>query len=217
MDGVANGTRKRRGIAQSRKRPGPKPARRRRPLRQRLGFWLRLLGHFAAYVGVFTLLVCAIYMPGAVSAQRTDADLQERGEPAMGMVVEVKHGSTPHSRPGGVSTTYYPVTEQGAGGAQTTWPKYQSTREGRWAVGQRLPLLYDPIKPSRMTIDTPEASELLTGKVDSYKRQLLLGSILTVVGVPLIFLARRLDPSPRPKGRKKTASPQVLPRQKQPS
>ncbi|AIY00074.1 hypothetical protein ART_0475 [Arthrobacter sp. PAMC 25486] len=115
-----------------------------RTARQRLGSWLGILGCFAAFLGLFSLAVGTVYLPSALSAQRAEVELHQSGSPTAGVIVEIKRSSTPHARPGGGSTTYYPVTEPVTGGQQTTWTRYQSTKEERWSVGQRLPLLYDP-------------------------------------------------------------------------
>lgn len=213
---MANGTEKRRRSAQSKKRPQAARLRKKRTARQRLGTLVGILGYFAAFLGLFSLAVGAVYLPSALSAQRADVELRQGGSPTVGVVVEIKRSSTPHARPGGGSTTYYPVTEPATGGEQTTWSQYQGTKEERWSVGQRLPLLYDPGKPERMVIDTPAATELLAGKVDSYQQQLLIGGVAAAVSVPLYMAAGRLDPSSRKKRKRtrKTVSPQILPQQK---
>ncbi|AIY00073.1 hypothetical protein ART_0474 [Arthrobacter sp. PAMC 25486] len=67
-----------------------------------------------------------------------------------------------------------------------------------------------------MVIDTPEATELLVSKVDSYQVQLLVGGASAVVSVPFYLAARHLDPSSRKKRKRtrQTLSPQILARQK---
>jgi len=198
----------------SKKRP-----RRRISTQKRLSKWLGIIGYFPAYIGLLLVISGGVYLPSVLSTQRADAELHQTGAPAVGEIVEIKRASTPHARPGGGSTTYYPMTEQTIRGKQTSknWTSYETTNPDRWVKGEALPLMYDTKKPKRMVIDTAEASQIIAKSVKSNQRQLLIGIPLAAAGVAMIFVGRRIDPDPRKKqkraqARERKFSPIVNPR-----
>jgi hypothetical protein len=176
--------------------------------RKRVSNWLRTVGVFAAYIGVFLFLFGVVYLPSALSAQRADVELRETGAPASGNVVEIERSSTPHARPGGGSATYYPRTEQviAGGPSSTSWKRYQTTDADFWATGTQLPLLYDAASPDRMIIHTEEASRLLGRRIDSNQRLVLVGGPMGAVGFALLSAGRRIDPVRRKRKRTKRLS-----------
>ena len=169
--------------------------------RERLGTWLWIIGTIPAYAGLFLVLGGAIYLPSAASAQRADVEVRQTGAPAIGEIVEIGRASTPHARPGGGSTTYFPVTEQVIRGVhtRTEWTRYASTDSGLWVVGRQLPLLYDMGGSTRMVIDAPEASALLGRKVRSFQLGLLYGAPASLVGFAMVYTGRRMNPDAREK------------------
>lgn len=191
-------------------RTGKRPKKNQRKVitpRQRLSFWLGLAATVAIFTGLFFVAEGGVYLPSAISAQTVDVDLHRIGVPATGTIIEVKRSSTPHTRPGGGSTTYYPVTVQDRDGGREpyTWARYQTTNPDLWVEGEQLAFLYDPNKPHRMVIDSPAASELLERKVRSNQQLLLIGVPGVLVGFALKYVSRRLDPKPRKK--RKLAAP----------
>ncbi|WP_146755213.1 hypothetical protein [Arthrobacter sp. AQ5-05] len=169
--------------------------------RERLGTWLWIIGTVPAHAGLFLVIGGAIHLPSAASAQRADVELRQSGAPATGEIVEIGRASTPRARPGGGSTTYYPVTEQVIGGrhTRTEWRRYASTDSGLRVVGRQLPLLYDVGGSTRMVIDTPEASALPGRKVRSFQLGLLYGAPASVVGFAMVYTGRRMNPDAREK------------------
>lgn len=199
MVGMGRKPRRNRTAARSKKRQ-----RKKMTPRERLGKWLWMIGSFPAYAGLFLVIGGVIYLPSAASAQRADIEVHQHGAPAIGEVVGIGRASTPHARPGGGSTTYYPVTEQVIRGAHTTteWKHYASTDSGLWAEGQKLPLLYDIGGSTRVVIDTPEASALLGRKARSFQRALLIGAPASVLGFAMVYTGRYMNPDAREKRRR---------------
>ncbi|MDQ0096195.1 hypothetical protein J2T21_004115 [Paeniglutamicibacter psychrophenolicus] len=163
--------------------------------------WLWTIGLFPAHVGLFLVIGGVIYLPSAASAQRADVEVRQNGAPAIGEIVEIGRASTPHARPGGGSTTYYPVTEQEIRGVhtRTEWKHYDSTDSGLRVVGRQLPLLYDMGGSTRMVIDTPEASALPGRKARSFQLAMLIGAPASVAGFGMVYTGRHMNPDAREK------------------
>ncbi|MGL3807928.1 DUF3592 domain-containing protein [Paeniglutamicibacter sp. R2-26] len=177
--------------ARSKKAAGPKST-----PRQRAGLWVGIAGYALTLAAVTMLIGGAVYLPPVLSAQRAESDLLQNGAPATGLVVEIGRSSTPHSRPGGGSTTYYPVTVQGTDGVERTtrWPSYATRDSGLWVEGARLPLLYDPLDPERAVIASDAASQLIDGRVRLYQGAMLAGIPTAAAAAGLLIWGGRLNP-----------------------
>ncbi|GAA0962715.1 hypothetical protein FFA01_04830 [Frigoribacterium faeni] len=136
-------------------------------------------------------------LPGAALARHSSDTLVDAGETGTGTVVEVMRTHDPGSRYGSGPTVYYPVTEQVLDGAESTkeWTAYKVRDETYWAVGDRVPLRFDPADPTHVVLDGEADRRIVERRAWTFGLELLVGTGFLLLGIGAEASRRRWLPS----------------------